>query len=221
VLKQTGTLWINIGDGYDNGRLLWVPHRLATALDDDGWIGRNEIIWRKGEGAPENVTNRCARNHEQVLLFAKCRDYYFDIEVIKEPAKYADDPRNGRRVVYNGKCLGEDGTGQRGFVSISDTRIKRTVWNVIRQPTKFDHYAVMPEDLIEPMILAGCPEKGVVLDPFGGVGSTALVALKHNRRAILIELSPQYAAIAEERLAAAKAGQDEQDDQTDTLETAE
>jgi DNA modification methylase len=198
VLKKTGTLWINIGDSYENGRLRWIPHRLALALDDDGWIGRNEIIWQKGEGACESVTNRFTRNHEQVLFFAKSEKYEFDIEAIKEPAKYAHDRRNGQRVLYNGKCQGAAGTGQRGFVSISDTRIKRTVWNIPRQPTKFDHYGVMPEDLIEPPMLAGCPEGGVCLDPFGGVGSTALVALKHKRRAILIEASPQY----EERLAA-------------------
>jgi DNA modification methylase len=202
VLKPTGTLWIVVGDKYDDdGRLLWMPHKLAIALDADGWIGRNEIIWQKGEGAPEAVTNRCARNHEQILFFVKDRNYYFDADAIREPAKGAGDPRNGTRVVFNtGKCRGESGTGQRSFHSYSDTRIKRTVWNVIRQPTRFEHYAVMPRKLVEPMVRAGCPEGGVVLDPFGGLATTGLVANALGRRAVLIEVSPQYAAMAEARI---------------------
>jgi DNA modification methylase len=200
VLQPTGTLWIIVADGYNDGRLQWMPHRLAVALDADGWIGRNEIIWRKGEGACENVTNRCARNHEQVLLFVKDRDYWFDADAIKEPAKHADDPRAGRRIVYSGKNQGAPGTGQRAFVSISDFRIKRTVWTVNRQPTRFDHFAVMPEKLIEPMALAGCAEGGTILDPFAGAGTAGLVANALGRRAILIEASPEYAAIAKERI---------------------
>jgi DNA modification methylase len=200
VLKPTGTLWVNLADSFDDGRLQWIPARLAVALDADGWIGRNEIIWQKGEGAPEAVTNRFARNHEPILFFAKGKNYYFDADAVREPAKCADDPRKGRRILYNGKCQGESGTGQRAFVSISDTRIKRTVWNVNRQPTRFEHYAVMPRKVIKPMVLAGCPEGGVVLDPFGGMGSTGLVANALGRRAVLIELSAQYAAMTEARI---------------------
>jgi DNA modification methylase len=179
-----------------------MPHRLAIALDADGWIGRNEIIWQKGEGTCESVTNWCARNHEQVLLFAKCKTYDYDIATIKEPAKYANDRRKDRRIEYNGKYDGDNGRGQRStYYGIrSENRIKRDVWSIPTQSTKFDHCAPMPEKLVRPMVLAGCPKGGRVLDPFAGAGTVGLVANALDRNATLIEIWPKYAAVTEERI---------------------
>jgi DNA modification methylase len=111
--------------------------------------------------------------------------------------------------LYGGKCQGEARTGERSFVSIpSETRIRRTVWSIAPQPFRGGHYAAFPEALVEPMILAGCPVGGTVLDPFGGVATTGLVAEKRGRNAIVIEVSSEYAGLAKHRLARRKSKAD-------------
>jgi DNA modification methylase len=250
VLKDTGTLWLNLGDKYLNKQLLLLPHRVAIALQDDGWVLRQEIVWEKSNVTPESVTDRCTRSHEYVFMFAKaakrysygktaikekiaigddlrphrpddtknksavwavsgatgkCADYFYDAEAIREPSKSlntADAKRigKGRMTFADGrKRDGKDGNGQESFVSVSETRNMRSVWPVPTKGFKGAHFAVFPEALIEPCVKAGCPEGGVILDPFMGSGTTAVVAEKHNRDWIGIELNPEYAAMARKR----------------------
>jgi site-specific DNA-methyltransferase (cytosine-N4-specific) len=171
VLKETGFILVNIGDKYEDGRLLLIPDYLAIALDADGWFPVNEIVWHKvGGNSAENVTKRFARNHEDVLLFAKNGEYEINRAALREP------------------CDSGDGT-----------RPKLTVWSIPKQPTDFDHHGVMPEELARRLVEL-CPEGGTILDPFGGVGTTGLMAQEMGRNAILIEASPKYAGMTRDRL---------------------
>ena len=122
---------------------------------------------------PESVKDRCTKAHEYIFLLSKKDKYYYDYEAVKE------------------KAVGE---------MLFETRNKRSVWSVITEPLKEAHFAVFPPDLIKPCILAGCPEGGTVLDPFGGAGTTGLVADRHGRNAILIELNEDYSEIARNRI---------------------
>lgn len=230
VLKKEGTLWLNIGDSYagsggtgnqfgqvesgldkvrppkpSNGLkpkdLIGIPWRVAFALQADGWYLRQDIIWAKPNPMPESVTDRCTKSHEYVFLLSKSPKYYFDNEAIQENAIHKEDPRAGYgRIHYRGKREGAEGTGNENFVSIKEKRNKRDVWTVNTKPFAEAHFATFPEALIEPMVLAGCPKGGVVLDPFMGAGTTAVVALKNNRKYLGCELNPKYIEIAEHRL---------------------
>lgn len=181
--------------------LVGIPWRVAFALQADGWYLRQDIIWHKPNPMPESVTDRCTKSHEYIFLLSKSPKYYFDHNAIKEPAIWAKDKRADKgRLTYEGKRQGEDGTGQEAFVAIKETRNKRDVWTVSTKPFKSAHFATFPPNLIEPCILAGCPEGGTVLDPFFGAGTTGLVAQRHNRNWIGCELNPEYAAIATARI---------------------
>ena len=241
VLRDDGTLWLNLGDSYAAGGmtnpsssstlgggknrgaaeyaitrrapaglkskdLVGIPWRVAFALQADGWYLRQEIIWHKPNPMPESVTDRCTKSHEQIFLMAKSASYYFDAEAIAEPAKNAGKPMKmadgwdtgigGHGTIHRqGREKGEN----RGAVQ-ADTRNKRSVWTVTTKPFKGAHFATFPPALIEPCILAGAPRGGVVLDPFGGAGTTGLVADRHGRDAVLIELNPEYAGMAERRI---------------------
>ena len=134
-----------------------------------------------------------------------CEDYYYDADAIKEPSVSVDDKRFGKgRIDYAGKETskrqGKNGTGQGSFVSVAATRNKRSVWKVATRPFHGAHFAVFPEALIEPMIKAGCPKDGVVLDIFMGSGTTAIVAKRLGRRWLGIELNPEYAELANRRI---------------------
>lgn len=229
VLKKEGTLWLNLGDSYSNDKvgnketnkhkkavtdtfkkgdsglphknLIGIPWRTAFALQADGWYLRQDIIWAKPNPMPESVTDRCTKSHEYIFLLSKNKDYYFDNEAIAEPAIHKEDPRAGYgRLHYRGKREGQEGTGQENFVSIKETRNKRSVWTVTTKPFLDAHFATFPEDLIAPMIKAGCPQGGIVLDVFMGAGTTAAVARKLNRKYVGIELNGEYIKIAERRL---------------------
>lgn len=211
VLKDDGTLWLNIGDSYagtDGGGsakskdLIGIPWMLAFALRDDGWYLRQDIIWHKPNPMPEPVKDRCTKSHEYIFLFSKSPRYYFDYESIQEDSLCKDDPRNGEgRIAYEGKRTeGEDPHAQQSFVTVNDKRNKRDVWTVATRPIKDAHFATFPEALIEPCILAGCRPGGVVLDPFFGSGTTGRVAVKHGRGYIGIELNPEYIDIEKKRL---------------------
>jgi DNA modification methylase len=206
VLRDDGTLWLNIGD--TNGskkQLLGIPWRLAFALQADGWTLRQEIIWAKPNPMPESVKDRCTNAHEQIFLLAKSPIYYFDGAAIEEDAIYnTQSGRTGRpKGAFSGQRAGNtDKKIQQPFRAIRDKRKKRSVWTVPTQSFAEAHFATYPPELIEPCILAGCPEGGVVLDPFGGAGTTGLVADRLGRHAILIELNEEYAEIARRRIAA-------------------
>jgi DNA modification methylase len=181
--------------------LVGIPWRVAFALQEAGWYLRQEIIWHKPNPMPESVTDRCTKSHEHIFLLTKSSRYFFDAEAIKEPAKWADDKRNGSgRLTYDGKRQGESGQGQEAFVSIKDMRNKRSVWTIPTKPFRGAHFAVMPEALVEPCVLAGSRPGDLVLDPFTGSGTVAVVALRNQRNFIGTELNPDYAAIAEHRI---------------------
>ena len=202
VLRDDGTLWLNIGDSYDKRKsLLGIPWRTAFALLADGWVLRQEIIWHKTNAMPESAKDRCTRAHEQVFLLTKSQRYYYDAKAIEEPAKWERWGNQTELKTHQGtaKHLGGKTLDQ---LPIRDKKNKRTVWSI---PTgggfKGAHCAVYPPALIEPCILAGCPTDGVVLDPFGGSGTTAGVAVAHGRDAIICELNPEYGKLVPDRVA--------------------
>lgn len=181
--------------------LIGIPWAVAFALRDDGWYLRRDIIWNKPRPMPESVEDRCTTAHEYVFQLTKSERYYYDAQAIAEKAAYAD---SGRPSVEKGGFLGAKTNslkGREAFRAIRDTRNKRSVWTIKAQHYEGDHFAVMPPELATPCILAGCPKGGTVLDPFGGVGTTALVADKLERNAIIIELHPKNIADAQRRIA--------------------
>lgn len=251
VLRDDGTLWLNLGDsyagywgdakakaegrkssadtnGWTNGfsmnsrpsfhqaftgtaikpkDLIGIPWRVALALQADGWYLRSDIIWHKPNPMPESVTDRPTKSHEYLFLLAKSERYYYDADAIREPHIHADDPRNdGQRHTYadDAKHNQVDPNRQRtktDAVSFHPNgRNKRSVWTVTTKPFSGAHFATFPPDLIEPCIKAGAPRHGVVLDPFGGAGTTGLVADRLGRSAILCELNPEYATMAAARI---------------------
>ena len=202
VLTDDGTCWVNIGDSYYNYRpgkgqalnkqsvsntkqdlpdqcnrrankleglkekdLIGIPWMLAFALRADGWYLRQDIIWNKSNPMPESVRDRCTKSHEYMFLLSKSQNYYFDVDVIKEP-----------------------------------TRRKRSVWNVSTKPYKGSHFAVFPPELITPCILASSEENDIILDPFIGSGTTAMVAKELGRYYIGCELHEDYGNLIQERM---------------------
>lgn len=185
--------------------LVGIPWRLAFALSDDGWYLRQDIIWAKPNVMPESVRDRCTKSHEYLFLMTKSPKYYYDHIAIKEPVSDVSLKRakSGWKSNRPSAKAGPNGVdvevmGDR-FVN-PQGRNKRDVWFIPTASFKGAHFAVMPERLVEPCILAGCPEGGVVLDPFFGSGTVGVVAKKNNRKYIGIELNPEYAKIAETRL---------------------
>ena len=208
VLKPEGTLWVNIGDSYNGYKgnasndnfeteyaghrnqpartsrfgleaknikpkdLIGIPWMLAFSLrNTGGWYLRQDIIWEKRNPMPESVKDRCTKSHEYIFLMSKSQKYYFDFEAIQE-----------------------------GSIDNIGKRNKRDVWSVSVKPFKEAHFATYPQELIAPCILAGCPQGGVVLDPFMGSGTTAIVASKLGRDYVGIELNPEYKEMAERRI---------------------
>ena len=177
--------------------LIGIPWMVAFALRNDGWYLRQDIIWSKPNPMPESVVDRCTKSHEYIFLLSKNRNYYYDNEAIKEEATDW-----GTRDRTNGKYHNE-GSGlspQTGLTKSYATRNKRSVWRVNPANLKDAHFATFPEKLILPMVLATTIPGETILDPFAGSGTTGLVAGKHNRSAILIELNPDYKKIIDKRL---------------------
>jgi len=206
VLKPDGTLWLNIGDGYCNTNgyqrskkgwdrtaregaqandrdlkdllnegykvkdVLGVPWRFAFEMQQRGWYLRQDIVWSKPNPMPENVFDRCTKSHEFIFLFSKSKKYYFDLGAIKTQSP--------------------DG-------SLANPR---SVWTVPVSRFSGAHFATYPPELIEPCVLAGCPEGGTVLDPFAGSGTTAGVAIANNRRAVMIEANADYVDLIHQRV---------------------
>jgi DNA modification methylase len=213
VLKDDGTLWLNIGDSYNGSGaksvqinspkqmtsrgatsqrgtmvegckakdLIGMPWTLAFALRADGWYLRSEIIWHKPNPMPESVTDRPTKSHEQLFLLSKSSTYFYDAEAIKEPS--ADIMGTAKQ-----------------YATFELLRNARTVWTIATQPYSGAHFATYPPALIEPCIKAGSAKDDTVLDPFGGAGTTGLVADRLGRNAILCELNPEYAELARKRI---------------------
>lgn len=209
VLSDDGTLWVNIGDSYYNYRsgkgqalpkqsvasnnqdlpqtrnprrgnkleglkdkdLIGIPWMLAFALRADRWYLRQDIIWSKPNPMPESMKDRCTKSHEYIFLLSKSKNYYFDVDAIKEPT-----------------------------VEGNDLKRKRSVWEVTTKPYKGAHFAVYPSKLIEPCILAGSEKEDIILDPFMGSGTTAIVAKQLGRNYIGCELHCDYENLIEQRL---------------------
>lgn len=157
-------------DGFKNKELMGIPWRFAFAMQDAGWYLRQEIIWSKPNYTPEKVRDRFVRSHEHIFLFTKKDKYWFDGDAVRIP----------------------DATGT--------TKLRNDVWTVPVSKFKGAHFATFPPELIEPCVLAGCPVGGVVLDPFGGSGTTAAVAVRNDRKAVICELNPEFAAMTHRRV---------------------
>ena len=241
VLKDDGTLWLNLGDGYaraggwsdnsgldglkrgESGRaktnmtgedgasqklppglkqknLIGIPWRVAFALQADGWYLRQDIIWHKPNPMPESVTDRCTKAHEYVFLLTKSARYYYDAEPLYEPStnrscgniQPAKAPRTGD-VKHQTKV-------NLHMIEAAEHRNRRSVWSIATQPYSGAHFAVMPEALVDPCLLAGSRPGDLVLDPFTGSGTVGAVAIGHGRSFIGCELNPEYIALARQRI---------------------
>ena len=216
VLRDDGTLWLNLGDSFNGKQLVGMPWRLAFALQADGWYLRSDIIWAKPNPMPESVTDRPTKSHEYVFLLSKSARYYYDQEAISEPTdgRSWHDVTGPPRVGVPGQTK-QDGHGRRhaGFNGRyfsgppPSTRNARSVWAIATQPFPGAHFATFPEALARRCVLAGCPEGGVVLDPFAGSGTVGVVCKATGRDFLGIELSPKYVAMAERRIAKAPSQQ--------------
>jgi DNA modification methylase len=244
VLRDDGTLWLNLGDSYASNPasggsqsskmtggehkrtptspyrrpeglkhkdLIGIPWRVAFALQADGWYLRQDIIWHKPNPMPESVQDRCTKAHEYIFLLSKSARYHYDHTAIMEPAQYGE--QHAKKTTSwgtNRKHPNKANTAEYAFKGDNHTsskmadgsfgRNRRSVWTVTTKPYSGAHFATFPPDLIEPCILAGSPRGGFVLDPFGGSGTTAQVAMENNRSAILCELNPEYVGLINERL---------------------
>lgn len=228
VLKKSGTVWLNLGDSYANTKvgntetkknpravtntfkkelpdnlkakdLVGIPWRVALALQANGWYLRQDIIWSKPNPMPESVLDRCTKAHEYIFLLTKSARYFFDNEAIKEKTLTFD---NSNRDRDNSKLNNTPGRTRMAGLTTNDyeMRNKRSVWHIGTQPFEGAHFATFPPALIEPMVRAGCPKGGTILDPFFGSGTTGMVAKRWERDWVGIELNPEYIKIAEQRL---------------------
>lgn len=180
--------------------LIGIPWMLAFALREDGWYLRQDIIWAKPNPMPESVTDRCTKSHEYIFLFSKSPKYYFNSDAIREPA-VTNSKHNKHIPDYtNSKCESFDYETDDVMKNFNGTRNKRDVWSIPVAVNPEAHFAVFPKSLIEPCILAGCPEGGVVLDPFFGSGTTGVVAVSLGRDYAGVELNPKYVDIAQRRI---------------------
>jgi len=192
--------------------LVGIPWLVAFALRADGWWLRSDIIWSKPNPMPESVTDRPTKAHEYVFLLAKSERYFYDADATREPhcaivqARLRESPpidpaRKSKGIAHPGKIGGPAlPGGDNSLICNPLGRNARTVWTVTSEPFAEAHFATFPQALARRCILAGSPEGGTVLDPFSGAGTTGVVAVKHARRYVGIELSPDYAAMASARL---------------------
>lgn len=223
-IKYTGKI-----DGYKKPEklhkcLLLIPHRFAIGCIDRGWIVRNDIIWAKRNGMPEAVTDRFSKKHEYFFFMVKSEKYYFDLDSVREKQKDVSINR------YKYDFTGQEGGGSNNFKGVRmrdkskenysngllspigkgarpETNIKgknpgtvSDFWNITTKPSSNKHYASYNEELIRKPILAGCPQGGIIYDPFMGTGSTAESAIRSNRKFIGSEMSKDYIKICDERL---------------------
>lgn len=210
--------------------LCMAPNRLAIALQDAGWWVRAEIIWGKSNPMPESVFDRPATSHEKIWMLTKSAKYFYDAAAVRENMKDSSIARLAQDVdAQEGSYRANGGTKTNGTMKAvggsrrSDKRHRwdsmtkeeqseggrnlrnyepapLDVWRMATRPFKEAHFATFPAELAHRCIMAGCPPGGLVLDPFGGAGTTGMAAAHLQRKCDLIELNPAYAKIAEERL---------------------
>lgn len=203
-----------------NKSLLMIPERFALGMIDNGWILRNQIIWHKPNQMPQSATDRFTVDFEKIFFFVKqSTGYYFEQQL--EPAIGYDgrkeieykggskDVSIGKHTRWKSKNVQDKGQKPNSMhikreLGIADEvyfeRNVRTVWSISTKAYSEAHFATYPEKLVERMIKCGCPENGVVLDPFMGAGTTGLVARKLNRNYIGFEINNDYKKIAENRI---------------------
>jgi site-specific DNA-methyltransferase (adenine-specific) len=212
AMKETGTAWIVLGDKYDRNRLLGMPWRFALALSDSDWILRSDCIWHKPNAMPSSVKTRPTTDHEYIFMFSVAADYFYDADAIREPhVTFSKDSKMlggrkhfGRRggTPEQGKNAGDmnlhDGRWDQAFHPLG--RNKRTVWSIPLSKFREAHFAVFPPSLVETCLLATCPPGGVVLDPFSGAGTTAVVARELGRHFVGFDCSREYCRMARARL---------------------
>lgn len=181
--------------GLKHKDLIGIPWMLAFALRADGWYLRQDIIWHKPNPMPESVKDRCTKAHEYIFLLSKSERYYFDSDAIKEPVAASTIDRlsqpNLAEQVGSTRVPGKT-NGNMKAVGNLETRNKRDVWTVATRPYKGAHFATFPPELIRPCVQAGSRPGDIVLDPFGGSGTSGAVALEEKRNAVLCELNPAY-----------------------------
>jgi DNA modification methylase len=247
VLRDDGTVWLNLGDSYNNYRpgnysdnrahafggertkkrgmpddpmkskrgsklqgikekdLVGIPWRVAFALQADGWYLRQDIIWHKPNPMPESVRDRCTKAHEYVFLLSKNAKYYYDSDAVREPISASTQERNKYAWKgHLGRHVPDEKRDERSVVSHGEFcnplgRNRRSVWTIPTHAYPQAHFATFPPKLVEPCILAGCPEGGTVLDPFFGSGTVGAVCQKWGRKCIGIELSADYCELARRR----------------------
>lgn len=182
--------------GLPRKNLVGVPWRVAFALQARGWILRSDIVWHKPAPMPESVRDRPTRAHEFIFLFARSPRYYFDSEAINEAAQRTTSGIKARRLATGepGQRVG-DHLGS-SFPWVGTRRNIRDVWTIHARPFKGCHFATFPPDLVVPCVKAGSPKGGHILDPFGGSGTTGLVAADLGRNATLVEINPAYCRVA-------------------------
>jgi len=204
VLKNDGTVWLNLGDSYTNSKqLVGIPWRTALALQSDGWWLRQDIIWHKPNPMPESVTDRCTKAHEYIFLLSKSAKYKFNqmLEDLK-PSTFNDKRLFNGNYTEQRRDRNYPGNAQQGSGMLRPTNgqaNKRSVWSITTKPYKEAHFAVFPDKLPELCIKAGSKEDDIILDPFFGSGTTGLVAQRLGRKWIGIELNPGYIKIAKKR----------------------
>jgi DNA modification methylase len=252
VLRDDGTVWLNLGDSYSAHAgqrkptdragikqqsntasvgapsrcaidmkpkdLCGIPWRVAFALQGDGWYLRQDIVWHKPNPMPESVTDRCTKAHEYIFLLSKSQRYYFDAEAIQEPATgnghargdgvnpkarwpsgwdSTDSDHHQKAGRYRPK---QNASFSAAVTQTVETRNKRSVWTVATEAFPESHFATFPKALILPCVLAGCPAGGLILDPFTGAATTALVAKENGRNFVGAELKLEYCEMAARRL---------------------
>lgn len=207
-----GRAWVAPPAGFKQKDLLGMPWRAAFACQAAGWYLRQDIIWHKPNAMPESVTDRPTRAHEYIFLLSKSAKYLYDAIAIAEPCESGESdlkkmrearPRIGGRhkdlVDSLSKANSETNIGQRRSVGNGVTRNKRSVWTVGTAVYKDAHFATFPPALIKPCVMAGSRPGDIVLDPFGGSGTTGQVAIELGRKAILVELNPAYCEMIRQR----------------------
>jgi site-specific DNA-methyltransferase (adenine-specific) len=216
VVKPTGSLWMVIGDKYLKGELMGMPWRVALGLKDSGWHLRSDCIWHKPNAMPSSTRTRPTTDHEYIFFFSNEKEYFYNADAIREPhvtfsenskmkggrnhfGKRGSTPEKGKN---EGDSNLHDGRWDQAFHPKG--RNKRTVWSISLSKFRGAHFAVYPPKLVQTCIAASCPEDGVVLDPFSGAGTTALVAKEMNRNFIAIDCNEEYCEIARKRLANAQ-----------------
>ena len=204
VLRDDGTLWLNLGDSYlKNKQLGFIPQKVAIALQDWGWILRQDIIWAKKNCMPEGVKDRFTKNHEYIFLFSKQPKYFFNqvLEPVKQVSIERAKSQMKHRTISTKGVKYDLSDNPNRVVRADGMKNKRSVWNMRTASYKEAHFAVFPPELAETCIKAGSNEKDIVLDCFMGSGTTAMVAQNLFRKWIGVELNPEYEKLIRKRTA--------------------